>query len=71
VPEVPRVAFGGGEYLFKFQVAASLSDDGGEGSVGLKFLAEFLPVFENHVFDRLRESQRGGARSAEDHATVP
>jgi hypothetical protein len=58
VPAVPRVAFGGGEYLFKVQAAASLADgDSQQGnSICLGFLREFLGAMETQVFDRLNEN---------------
>lgn len=53
VPGVPRVAFGGGTYLYKMQLA-SLHDAGHTGSKSKidceAFLKEFLPVLDRTIF---------------------
>lgn len=53
VPELPRIAFGAGAYLYKIQVAAyyttDLSDDA-EESICRNFLMEFGPALDETVF---------------------
>jgi hypothetical protein len=58
VPAVPRAAFGGGEYLFKFQAAAGVSDANAQdtNSICLAFLHDFLVALEHDVFGRLTDA---------------
>jgi hypothetical protein len=68
VPSVPRVAFGGGRYLFKFQAAARLApgEDAQSESMCLRFLQAFLDALEKTVFQSFQGDERIPNQNAAD-----